>query len=266
MMAERGSSGASRLSRLPRWAYWAGAVVLLAAVIVAGAALSSPKRSESPSDRQVVTELGPAEQADALVEQARKALASGDATAALALIEDALALDPGNSGAASLRDEIPDEGSGGGDPSQPPTSTPGGDPFLARIDPRKLLPSAAEGYSFFTPIGDKTDAVVSAEPVEGAAAAATVARVQYSVHDRGSAAAAAGYIDTVTKKVYGKDVTQATVHGAKAYVGTDGTRLAVVVFVRGRYVFELIATARSGDPAGIRALSVAAAKAFPAVP
>lgn len=265
-MAEPKGSGTSIFGRPPRWAYFVAAAVVLAGVVFAGAALTSPKRSEPPSGGPVLTELGPGERAAALVGEARKALASGDASAALAFAQDALALDPGNSDASTLVDEIRGRDADGGGATEPIPTAPDDDPFLARVDPRKLLPAAAEGYSFGTPLSDKTDAEVSAEPIEGSNAAATVARVQFAVHDRATAATADTYIATVSKKVYGKDVTQATIHGAPAYVATDGTRLAAVVFVRGRYVFEVIATVRSGDPAGIRALSVAAAKAFPATP
>lgn len=247
---------------VPAWAWATGAVILLATVIGVGAALSAPKRSEPATTEDVVAELGPADQAAGLIDEAREAAASGDTTKALGLLEDALAVDPGNSQASGLKDQLSEDDA---DPSEQATGqpAPSNDPFLKAIPVAKLIPAMLQGYSAGIPVSDGKDAVLTADPAPSTRQDDMVAHAQMSVHDRGSASEATAYTANVTKKLYKVDVTSANVHGAPAYVGTDGGRLAAVVYVRGRYVFEVVLTAEQGSPAGIRTLAVELAKQFP---
>jgi hypothetical protein len=54
------------------------------------------------------------------------------------------------------------------------------------------------------------------------------------------------------------------VSGVTARFGTDGAHLAAVSFVRGRFGFEVVATAVSGDPKQLKTLVIQAASALPA--
>ncbi|TLM80588.1 MAG: hypothetical protein FDZ70_00095 [Actinobacteria bacterium] len=246
------------LSRFPRWAWAAIAIVVLAAVIGGIAALSAPGRRaavEAP-----VTPITASE----LAAQARAALASGDETGAADLAGRALVLDPNDADARAVRDSLDgaDE-----EPDAPATATPAAaGPWLAAHPPRSLLVTNAAGYSFGTVQASATDAEISGQPTAGSPGEGRIQRVQLSVHDRGSAASAAAFAETVSKKSYAQDVTSADVRGAKAYVATDGTLLAAVEFARGRYVFEVVVTSAGEPPAALRDLAVELARAFPATP
>ena len=53
-----------------------------------------------------------------------------------------------------------------------------------------------------------------------------------------------------------------SIDGAPGYFGTDGTRYATCVYVRGRYAFEVLVTGNGKDPKELRTLAQEAAKAF----
>lgn len=246
------------LSRFPRWAWAAIAIVVLAAVIGGIAALSAPGRRaavEAPITPITASELAA---------QARAALASGDETGAAELAGRALVLDPNDADARAVRDALDDSDEGPAPPAT--TSPPPADPWLVARAPRSLLVTSVAGYAFGTVQANSTDAEISGQPTAGSAGEGRVQRVQLSVHDRGSAASAAAFADTVSKKVYAHDVTSADVRGAKAYVATDGTLLAAVEFARGRYAFEVVVTSTGEPPAALRELAVELARAFPATP
>jgi hypothetical protein len=122
------------------------------------------------------------------------------------------------------------------------------------------LPRAFSGYALGVPSKQGADAVVSATPSASGAAAQ---RLIWAVHDRGGAAEAKTFVNNVSRKTYGVDGADVKVSGMSAYYGTDGMRFATVVFVRGRYVFEVLGTAASGDPGVVRSTVLTAAEAFP---
>ena len=49
-------------------------------------------------------------------------------------------------------------------------------------------------------------------------------------------------MSVVSKKSFDKDGTSVSIDGAPGYFGTDGTRYATCVYVRGRYAFEVLVT------------------------
>jgi hypothetical protein len=122
------------------------------------------------------------------------------------------------------------------------------------------LPTAFAGYSVGVPSKQGADAVVSATPLAGAAAAQ---RIIWAVHDRGSASSAKSFVTKVSKTTYEVDAANVTIRGISAYYGTDGMRFATVVFTREQYVFEVLGTAASGDPDVVRSTVLSAAGAFP---
>lgn len=156
-----------------------------------------------------------------------------------------------------------DSGSGGGSGSD--DSGSGGsagalDASGKIADIRAALPAAFAGYAIGVPGKQGADAVVSATPSASTAAAQ---RLIWAVHDRGSVSAAKAFVSNVSKKTYEVDGADVKVAGVSAYYGTDGTRFATVVFVKGQYVFEVLGSAASGDPGVVRSTVLAAAQVFP---
>lgn len=246
-------------------------VLVLAGVVFAGMAIRGSRDDSGPVQ---ISQLPPEEVSQRYYDDALEALASGDTSSAVDLLQRALELDPGNQAARTELRRITsqaDADGGGGTPSgggqsggsTEPTPEPDPDDFLAAIsDMTKLLPRSAAGYALGMPVSDKTDAAISGDPtVEGPRA--EVSTVLFSVHDRKDANGAASFITKVSRTVYPKDQGTVEVEGTDAYFGTDGKRLATVVYVRGRYVFEVIMTANSGTAKSLKALAAKAAESFP---
>lgn len=264
------SATTARKSR-PGWtlakkaAVTAMSVFALAAVILGIAAISNPAEP---------TETQPGLQSDAELSKrsydaALEALASGDTSGAVTLLERAVLLDSSNTAAKSQLSKVKKKAQTPAprpvDDDTPSTEPPAPDSaFLKDVKPlAKLLPSSAKGYSLGTRVGDSPDVTVSARPT-GPPGDVTLAL--WAVHDRKTAKGAADFITNTSKKAYPKDGTSVSIDGATAYFGTDGVRFATVTYVRGRYVFELILTTTSGAPKQQKSLAEAAAKAFPDKP
>lgn len=250
--------GTPRNPRLRRVAFWAFGLLLLAGVVFGGTAL---RRNDAGS--------GGRDSAVYLAEQASAALASNDDTAALAFANRALAVDPANAEALRVADEVarrraaspeppPSDTTGGAAPDAPADS---GDEAFSQKIPNLvgLLPTGFAGYSLGAPSGLGDEAVVSATPKSGDVKVTTIV---WSVHDAGSAKEADRFIERTSTTLYGSDRQRVTIDGASAYVGTDGMRYASAVYVRGRYVFEVLLSGTDGAPAGYRSTAVEAAKAF----
>lgn len=260
-------------------------VVVLAAVILGVSALSAPKSSRIPESG-----LSSAQSDDSLYQQALSAMRSGDTTTAVSLLEQAIAADPGNDQAKSLlatidgtssadEDDSDDsedsEESSDADASSADDSTSSGetgddsdtssnvdDPAFdaATKDLVALLPKSSDAFTLGAKIAVEDDATVSGSPRY----ADTIAsKAVWTVHYRGSKEEAASFIDDVSKSLYPENQQSVTIDGASAYFGTDGTRFATVVYVRGRYVFEVTLTTIDGAPSALKSEAVEAAKAFP---
>lgn len=257
------------------------AVVLLAIVITGVSALSAPK-STRPLNTQL--DQGPA---DTLYDEALTALASGDTTKAIGLLEQVVATDPSNQQAQRTLDSARATASGSStndtddsndtedtddadqtDPNPDPDDTTppvADDPAFGKPTDNLAvwLPSSAEGYDLGTSsvVGDDTTlAGTRSDPnLVGT-------RAVWAVHYRDSEAKAKEFVEKVSKSLYAKDAKSVPVDGATAYFGTDGSRFATVVYVRGRYVFEVVLTTLDGKPAALSGEAQGAAKAFPDAP
>lgn len=255
-----------------------GGAFALAGVVFAGAALSVPRQSEAP--RKVVTSLSPVAESQRLIGEAEKALASDETTKAKDLLRQALALDPSSEKAGELLDEVDDDtGSSEQTTSANSTSAPtdgagpgGGSPavddsaFEVKVDVKSLLPSAIPGYAMGTVVAESADAVVTAEPQPASEAFRKLVRVLLTVRDRGSSSSADKFVTDVSKRLYAQGAAEVSVSGTPAYFGTDGKRLATVVFVRGRYVFEVLATADTVTASELQPYLLTVAGTFPGTP
>jgi hypothetical protein len=65
-------------------------------------------------------------------------------------------------------------------------------------------------------------------------------------------------------KAYSRNVMHATTGSVTGIFGTDGSRLAAFRFARGRYVVEVVITARTGTPADLKAEVLRLAALMPA--
>lgn len=226
--------------------WWgAGTVVVLAAVILGVAAISAPKESDRAANKPK-----PSIQAESLAKQAEMALSNGETATALQLAGQALDADPKNVVAQRVveRAEQPAPKPAANTDSEPDAvdpAKPAADPYVKPVsDMTSLLPVSVSGWSAGTVVNQKSEALVTFEPAKGAAHARTAVRALVIAHDRGSAANAQAFLSKVDKRVYTKDRSTVDIGGVDAYFATDGTRLAVVAFARGRYAFEVIMTAQ----------------------
>ncbi|MDZ4178620.1 MAG: hypothetical protein U1E29_05255 [Coriobacteriia bacterium] len=239
-------------------------VVLAAIILWIGMAVSSPERTEPP-----VQGLTALQESDLEYRKALDALASGETTTAIALLERALQLDSANERArrqlTRTRSGAGDSGNGG-TPDVPADSAP--DP-VAPDDPAfnqpiaelaDLLPPYVDGYVLGVVVKGEDDVTVSGTPVD---LDLSNTRSLWTVHDTKTTAGATAFIADVTGSLYTQDAATLTIGGAQAFFGTDGTRFASIVYVRGRYVFEVVLTSATGDPAGLRRETEDAARAFP---
>lgn len=243
-------------------------VLVLAAVIFAVSALSSPD-----ADSGSISVRPPSEQSADMYSQALDKLKSGDETAAVTLLRQALTLDPDNQQAQNELDRIvknratADDSDDDDDPADPdpddPVDPDDDDEFDQEVaDLSVLLPDAVEGYEVGMVVVQGPDAQVPADPTDEGPST-VVRRALFSVHDRGTAADAQAFVNNVTKTAFTENGAQVTVNGVDAYFGTDGERFATVSYSRGRYVFEVIVTAEDGAPGALVDVVIEAASAFP---
>jgi len=261
------------------WISGIAGVVLLSAVMLGFAALGPLRSKSNPSVKTIV--LSSEQESAQLVAKGEAALASGDTTAAAAFAAQALILDPANTQAKKLTEAIKQKSTAGtGSPAAGTTPTTGATPttgttpttpvvttpdgFSGDIaDLSLLLPQSFEGYSMGKPAVSGGDVIVSATPKDRSASAD---RIIWAVHQMQDAAEAQKFTNRVSKVVYGEDYAPVNIRGATGYFGTDGTRFATVSYVRGKYVFEVIATSNSIPPAKLKDTVVRAAQAISDTP
>ncbi len=224
------------------------AVVALAVVIFVVAAVSSPKSADEPAQNTAQSaEL----QAQGLAADAQAAASREDTAAARQLAQQALKLDAANAAARTVLDRIDEaekaNADAGAKPPAKPSTQPSQDAYLKEIKLAALLPAAITGWSAGSVVVEGKDALVTFEPEARTAPSRQVVRVIVNAHDRGSAAAAKEFVTKVDGEAYAQDGAKVAVGVVPdAYFGTDGVRVAVVAFSRGRYAFEVIATAQPG--------------------
>lgn len=257
----------SALLRDKRVWWTAGTVAVLAAVILVVAAISAPKQSALETKKP-----SPEIQAESLAKQAETALSNGETSTAVALAEQALEEDTQNQTAKRVIEqaESPQQNqttTNNGDSSDE-TSTPVAQDQAyskAVADMTTLLPVSVKDWSKGTVVKQKSEALVTFEPNSGNAAGRSTVRALVIAHDRGTSAKAQAFITKVDKRVYTKDKTSVDLGAVNAYFASDGTKLAVVAFARGRYAFEVILTAQPRvKPGTLKEAAVVVASRLPA--
>jgi len=182
------------------------------------------------------------------------ALASGDTTKATELLSKAAAA--GNPTAKAKLDDV-------SKPASTTPSVPASDTYLAGVsDMATLLPVTVEGYAMSEVETDGPSAIVSAEPVTPGQQA-SISRIAFTVYDKITASRAKTWLSRFAT-AYPRNVARVTVGDVSGKFGTDGAHLASVAFVRGRYTFEVVATAVRGNPKDLKSLVIQAAEAFSA--
>lgn len=242
---------------------WGGAALGLAIVIFVGASLATP--DTPPESTPEPTQTAVPTTADDLAAQAEQAEKSGDTTAALDLAQQALKVDSNNQRAQSVVRRVSSSQSEGGS-SSATTTAPASNVYASKVtDVKKLLPTTVASWTAGQLVTSKTDPQVTFEPPAGSADAKRAVRVLYVAHDRGDAKKAAAFVSGVDKVAYPKDAGTVKVGTQSAYFGTDGGRVAVVAFSRGRYAFEVIVTAQpSSTASSLKDLTVRLAALSPA--
>ncbi len=232
-----------------------GSVLVVAIAIAVASAFSLAGRTTGPGPgSQNVADAGGARAYDA----ALSALASGETTKALELLRTAIAA--GNPDAQAKLDELAKR------TEAPTPATPApltGDSYVTGVaDLATLLPTEVSGYTVSGVEKSKAGAIVSLQPTyQGPYGKVTL--VVMSVLDQGTEAAARAYVEGLPR-AYSANGEAVSVGAFAGRFGTDGSRLAAVAFSRGRYAFEVVATASRPDPKQVRDITLGAAAAFPA--
>jgi hypothetical protein len=255
-------------------------VLLLSVVLIAGGvwAFAAVKNS------YFVTGTTPVDESARAYRQGVSALSADQTGTAVALLEEAVKLDPANSQAKSALASATASASGGsGDravPAKPGGNSGGSSPtkpgavpapvgpapvkvapdsvWLTRIDPVKLLPPGFGGYTMGqAQLTGQNDASVGGQP---RAASAPAGAITWRVRDSQSQAEAAAVVSAYGKSKFSHGSTPLIVNGVNAYYGADGAGSAVVAYTRGRYVFEVVVIAK--QPAISQDVAENAAAAF----
>lgn len=251
-------------------ALWSGAItvaVLAVALIVLG--LFGPLRGKTPSSQIPAASNSPAATSQSLYQQALQAQASGDLTRTAELAQSALDADPNNTEAKALLETAAKAvaSSATTPPLNSSTSTSAADPdkeFRTEYaDLASLLPTRQPGFSFDYPVQLGRDITMSGNRVPSVK---TITQIAWSVHDLKSATAARSFVTRTSKVLFPKNASLVTIHGTKAYFGTDGTRFATIAFARGRYAFEVLVTVSGAAPKTTKVVASEAANAFPESP
>ena len=250
----------------------AATVVVIALVIIALWAFGSPRKTTPPTIM-----LSPQQRSQQALDQGLAALSKEQTGTAIELFQSAITMNPDN---AAAKDALAKAKSGTSSNSNSGSSTTGSSStggsstttktapvapastWEGKLDLAKLVPRAYPDESLGGVSKSESDIVVTGSPSKQGA---TVTKIAWAVHDRGTDVAAADFIKNVSKSVYGHDPASLTINGTPAYFGTDGRQFATVAFTRGRYVFEVVVTTTQ-PPADVQAFAQGAAAAFPSAP
>jgi hypothetical protein len=253
-----------------RRALWViGGIVVLALVIFGVAAISSPKQPEQP----VQIELSPQQQAAALASQAEAAASREDTAQARQLAEQAIKLDAANTVANNVIKKL-DEAAKPKTVAKKPTTqatpatpaNPANDPYVIGVkDVGTLLPGDIATWERGMVSVQGGEGLVTYEPSNASAAYPVAVRVTFGAHDFDTAAKANTYATETLKRTYAKEGAAVNVGLASGYTGTDGSRLAVVSFSRGRYAFDALVYGKPGvSVAQMKNLALQLANELPA--
>ncbi len=260
-------------SRLFRILGIAGGIVLLALVIFGVAAISTPRggvtdipiiKSLLGGGAQPPVTQPPAQPLPGTQPGTTTASQGGGSSGGLATSTDNAGSSSGggtsNNGGGSSGTNGGGTANGGGGSNNPPSKP------ITFAPMAQQLPTSIPGYSFYRPYTTKTESIVTLDPT--GPDRATVTRVQLTVYDRGSAAAAQQFVNGVSKRVYPKDVSTfpvtgvAGVTGVSGYFGTDGSLLATAVWTVDRFVYEVGLTSSNNQPAQLRPIGQKIAVTF----
>jgi hypothetical protein len=223
-----------------------GLLILVVGVVVnivrSGPAVSVPGASSSVTPGQADYEAG------------LSALASGDTTKAADLLSAAAAA--GNAAAKAKFAEM-SKGSTSGAGAVP------SDAYTKAVaNLGTFLPTSVSGYDMANVETSSASAIVSAEPAVGGPEG-KVRLVVFTVLDKSTTSGASDWMARFPR-AYPEDVSPVTVGTVTGRFGTDGSHLAAVAFVKGRYAFEVVTTVVRGDPLDLKSLTLEAAAAFAA--
>jgi hypothetical protein len=274
---------------------WFLATAAVLALVIAGAAAFWPQGEDDTED-VALEDTAQADLSEKFYEQAMEALESGETTEAAELLRKAIEADPDNERArdelARVTDTLQGGSSGGGSSSggdggsdggtddgtdggadggsdgdgdgtdPPPIPDPDEGWDVPVEDLATLLPAEIPGYDRGAVLVSGDNATVFYDPTfEGPFD--YVRRQLTTVNYMGDTASADGFVENGSKVAYPDDSETVMVEGVEAYFGTDGTRLATVVFTRGHYVFEVILTVERGAPVDMKDYAVEVAEQFP---
>ncbi|MBE0477195.1 MAG: tetratricopeptide repeat protein [Coriobacteriia bacterium] len=268
------------ITRNKRLLVLAAAAAALAAVILVASSLSSPQGS-GPRSSMSSSESRPGADLRAALDAER----AGETTEAIALLRRLLEEDPSHTEARRALARVertaarrppadlgPGTGGGGGPDAEPPAGggpgTDPGDPSAEGYDrPREdlgeMLPASVQGYRSTGAESGPADAQVTLEPRLGTEVFGKVTVASMVVRDMGSLSGAAAFV-AGTGKAYPNGLSDVKVGVLNGKSGTDGRRLVSVSFARGRFAFEVLLTATSGDPVSYKDEAVRLASLIPA--
>ncbi len=253
------------MNRRTKQVLWTTAgIVVLAAVIFAGGALSNPDAPPAPAPRPTALQS-----AQTYAGQAAAALASNDASAAVRLANQALALDGSNATARQVLESAKNRSASAPAEEKATAAAPAprdDSAYLEKIDGiQALLPQSIEGWSAGAISAEGSDALVTFEPTSGVPEYGTTTRVVFSAHDRKTASKAKKFVSAVNKKAYPGDALTVQVGVMpKAYFGTNEAGGAVVAFSRGRYAFEVTVVAQGSSTDELKKTATKLAASLPA--
>ena len=250
----------------------AGTVLVLAIVIVGLWAFTAPKsQTVAPSTIQ----LSPAQASENAYSDGMRALSQNDTGTAIASFQKAVSLNPSNTKAKSALEAATNsqsssqssssKTSGSTSPKATTTTAATDSVWTKSLDMKKLLPTTFADFAMgVVGSGASTEAEVSASATKPSMPTQSIG---WYLHDFTTNAKAQAFVNKSSKTLYPKNVQTVAVHGVSGYFGTDTGKLATVVFIRGRYVFEVLITASpSTSPASQQGLAVQAASAFSTTP
>lgn len=266
LLARLGIVGGTRLTKVA----WTVATVLVLAFVIYGvAAVSAPKKD----DRATSGTLTAKAEANKLFGEALASEKRGDMERAETLAKSVLALDADNDDAKQLLDRV--KNSGGGDKKSDSKKDDSSDGkkddsadspdvdkgYTEPIEPlTSLLPKTVKGYRLGA-VDDAGQSVIL--PLQPNGAADGISSGVMTVIDSGSTKEARSYVSGLDRAGYTLDRKDVKVGDMTAKYGRDSFGHASVVYSRGRYTFEVVATLVDPEKAGIDGAVASIAVAFP---
>lgn len=252
-----------------RFAVSTGVTILILVLVILGLWAFTAPKSQTVVPPTIT--LSPAQQSDQAYADGQKALSQEQTGTAIGLFQKALRYDPSNAKAKqALQDAQNSQNSATGSSTTNASTTTTvapvpADVWTKSLNKKSLLPTAFPEFVMgVAGSGASNEAEVSASASK---ASAPTQSLGWTVLDFKTNAKAQGFVKNTSKELYPKNAQTVTVNGVTGYFGTDTGKQATVVFVRGRYVFEVLLTASpAASIAAQKDLGVQAGSAFAAKP